>query len=218
MKRRKSVKRILAFVLMTTVFMTEIPTLAFEQGRMEAHGMEPTTAIDTAEDLTNSSEEAYVVSEITEKRESNIKHFRMSNGNITAAVYPFDVHYEDEEGKMQNIDNSLVSEKDGGDDVLSNKKNSTCVKFMKKSNSNKLYTINKNGYKIKVSIEGTSKVAATMEDAECENIQDNPYTLQNLSSQIRYQNVLDSTDIQYLLVGEQLKENIIIKDKADFNS
>ena len=206
-------------MLVIMVFMTDIPTFARESKDLEETGIESTEEIQVAEKLEDSTqEEAYIVSEVKEKRESNMKHFRMSNGNITAAVYPFDVHYEDDEGIMQDINNSLVSEKDGSDDVLSNKKNSTYVKFMKKSNSNKLYTINKSDYKFKVSIEGASKVSAVVENTEYENKQDNPYVLKNLGSKVTYEDILENTDIQYKLVAQQLKENIIIKKEVDFNS
>ena len=215
---RKHFKKILSFILIIAVLMTDIPAWAYDYEKAEKAGIQPVTATHTAEDFIDTDrEEAQVISEISEKRESNIKHFRMSNGNISAAVYPFDVHYEDEEGKMQDIDNSLVSEKDGSDDVYSNKKNSASVKFMKKSNSNKLYTINKNGHKIKVSIDGVSKVKAVVTDFE-ESKETDHYKLQNISGQVTYSNILKNTDIQYTYVSTELKENIILKDEVDFDS
>lgn len=79
MRKRMFVKKILALVLVATVFMTDIPAFAFDYEKMKEYGMEPITATHTAEDFTDPNcEEAYVVSEVTEKRESNIKHFRMN--------------------------------------------------------------------------------------------------------------------------------------------
>ena len=109
---------------------------------------------------TTESEDSDVVimGELVEKRESNIKHYRMSDGSITAAVYPQEVHYQDENGQFVDINNSLVDDTDGTDKVLATQENEFQVKFMKKSNKNKLYTLNKGKEKITVSIEGVSKV------------------------------------------------------------
>ena len=82
----------------------------------------------------------------------------MSDGCITAAVYPQEVHYQDENGQFVDINNSLVDDTDGTDKVLATQENEFQVKFMKKSNKNKLYTLNKGKEKITVSIEGVSKV------------------------------------------------------------
>ena len=191
------------------------------QASSEVLANNATTASENAVAATkanDSSEEPHIIGEITEKRETNMKHFRMSDGSICAAVYPYEVHYADGNGELSEIDNSLTDEEDGNDNVLSNKKNDTYVKFMKKSNSNKLYTICKEKHQIKVSIEGVAKVSAVTEDTENEKTSDNPYVLQNLSSQITYYDILENTDIQYNLVAKQLKENIIIKNRVDFNS
>ena len=109
---------------------------------------------------TTESEDSDVVimGELVEKRESNIKHYRLSDGSITAAVYPQEVHYQDENGQFVDINNSLVDDTDGTDKVLATQENEFQVKFMKKSNKNKLYTLNKGKEKITVSIEGVSKV------------------------------------------------------------
>lgn len=109
---------------------------------------------------TTESEDSDVVimGELVEKREANIKHYRMSDGSITAAVYPQEVHYQDKNGQFVDINNSLVDDTDGTDKVLATQENEFQVKFMKKSNKNKLYTLNKGKEKITVSIEGVSKV------------------------------------------------------------
>lgn len=163
------------------------------------------------------AEDIQIMGEITGKRESNVKHFRMSDGSISAAVYPYEVHYEDEQGMLEDIDNTLEEEDDENDKVLSNKKNETFVKFMKKGNSNKLYTIVQGKNQIKVSIDGVSKAEAEVEHSEEQNVSGNPYVLQNLSSRVSYADILEHTDIEFKLIGKELKENIILKEKVEFN-
>ena len=117
-------------------------------------------AMVTPSTTESQNSEVVVMGELVEKREANIKHYRMSDGSITAAVYPQEVHYQDENGQFVDINNSLVDDTDGTDKVLATQENEFQVKFMKKSNKNKLYTLNKGKEKITVSIEGVSKVKA----------------------------------------------------------
>ena len=115
-------------------------------------------AMVTPSTTESQNSEVVIMGELVEKRESNIKHYRMSDGSITAAVYPQEVHYQDKNGQFVDINNSLVDDTDGTDKVLATQENEFQVKFMKKSNKNKLYTLNKGKEKITVSIEGVSKV------------------------------------------------------------
>lgn len=117
-------------------------------------------AMVTPSTTESQNSEVVVMGELVEKREANIKHYRMSDGSITAAVYPQEVHYQDKNGQFVDINNSLVDDTDGTDKVLATQENEFQVKFMKKSNKNKLYTLNKGKEKITVSIEGVSKVKA----------------------------------------------------------
>ena len=93
---QKSLKKSLAFLLVLTMFSTSIPMVVTAEENVPisnaATQVEP--------------EDAYVVSEIVEKREPNMKYFRMSDGTITAAVYQYDVHY-DENGTLVDIDNTF---------------------------------------------------------------------------------------------------------------
>ena len=57
-----------------------------------------------------------IVSEITEKRTEYAKEYMLGNGMRMAVVYPDAVHYQ-EDGKWQDIDNTLIAKTDG---VLTN--------------------------------------------------------------------------------------------------
>lgn len=170
---------------------------------------------------TTESEDSDVVimGELVEKRESNIKHYRMSDGSITAAVYPQEVHYQDENGQFVDINNSLVDDTDGTDKVLATQENEFQVKFMKKSNKNKLYTLNKGKEKITVSIEGVSKVKVKeKEPIELLTDDERNYKLSNIGSAVLYEDIFENVDIEYAVVSKRVKENIILKKAVDFNS
>ncbi len=207
--------KLLSIILCITLILTVLP-LTVSGAEIQTKSV--TTTVEEKFKTETETTENTIIGEISEKRESNIKHFRMSDGSIKAAVYSYDVHYTDEYGQLVDIDNSLSEENDGSDDVYSNKSNIFSVKFMKKSNPNKLYTINKGDYKIKVSVEGVSKVQGVAEALDNETLPQNQLALENIGSKMTYSNILENTDFEYTLVSTRLKENIILKEKVDFNN
>ncbi len=55
-----------------------------------------------------------IIDELTEKREINAKHFRLTDGSRTAVVYGFPIHEDDGTGKLIEIDNTLRPVTEGG--------------------------------------------------------------------------------------------------------
>ena len=215
MKKQKLLKRIVTMVLCLVLAVNGIRLDVFATNLPETETAETVAESELPEET---EKEVYIVSEVVEKREQNAKHFRMSDGSVMVAVYPYDVHYTDENGEWKDIDNSLVSDTDESDSVYGNRKNETFVKFMKKSNKNKLFTFTKDGYKIKVAIDDVSKVKGSVSESTVNSEKGNPYELKNLGGQITYTDILENTDIQYTVVSKELKENIILKKQVDFQS
>ena len=208
---KKSFRKTLAYLLCILLVFTSLPLVATAenataQNKVENNGVNKPT------------EEPYIISELIEKRESNIKHFRMSDGSINAVVYSEDVHFIDENNEFIDINNTLNEDSDGTDNIYSNENNIASVKFMKKSNPNKLYTIDKGAHKIKVSIEGVSKVNGVVETSESDILSKTQFALENIGSKITYSDILENTDFEYTLFSTELKENIILKEKVDYNS
>ena len=95
-------------------------------------------------------EERTLIGEIKEKRSEYTKHFLYSDGTIVAAQYHAAVHYLDENGEWQEIDNSLVSQaatKDEDDFAgFTNKSNDFKVKFSNGNASGKFFKYEKERY------------------------------------------------------------------------
>ena len=70
----------MVFFISVTVLVTSIPVVTVAEETV--YGRQETSA------QNETNVEVQVVSEIQEKREPNIKYFQMSDGTITAAVYP----------------------------------------------------------------------------------------------------------------------------------
>lgn len=68
--------------------------------------------IDTYFDDSESEEDdpILVLHEEKDLREYNMKRFRMTNGSFTAVQYDEAIHFEDENGEWQDIDNTLVQD------------------------------------------------------------------------------------------------------------
>lgn len=164
---------------------------------------------------TDSEEVLY---EETEKREENVKHFRMDNGTVKAVQYSSPVHFE-KNGTWVDYDNTLneVDEdkfENSGKAVknkdLINKTSDYSVRLSKKTNGKKFVRIEKNGYKISWyysdAKKTTAEIAETAED-------DDPFTLEKATSTVIYPNVFKSTNLEYIIGSLGVKENIILNSK-----
>ena len=144
--------RILSMVLVLTLVFQLIPATAYaepereiaeteeatETGGEEA-GIEETSDIEESAPETEESDEtlentaAEIVSEIVEKREENVKYYRMEDGTVSAAVYPYDVHYRDENGVFHDINNEMYDTDEDGEESYATKKMNFRQSFPKKA-------------------------------------------------------------------------------------
>ena len=116
------------------------------------------------EEIESSSEEtAEPGGELEDLRDEMSKQFLMDDGTIAAVQYDTDVHYQDEEGNWQEIDNSLTSEDaEDSDDAsgYSNKEGKVKYKFAKNANANFLVRVMQGKYHIFFSAKNKQKQAA----------------------------------------------------------
>ena len=109
------------------------------------------SSIDTLNEVWNGDEQeelgySPLVGELTELRESDIKHFRRADGISEMVVYPYDVHFESD-GRWIDIDNTLVETiNEDGETVYRNAASDFVVSFASNLSSDNLVTIEYNGY------------------------------------------------------------------------
>lgn len=151
-----------------------------------------------------------IVGEIVEKRTLNQKHFLQENGNILTTIYPYNIHYE-EKGQLVDIDNSLEETNENGG-TYENRGNSFEVKFTKKSNKNNLVKLKIKDHNIKWSLKNSNKVNATKTDNNNET--EEKFKLKNISSgTVKYRNILEGIDVEYNIISNSIKENIVLNNK-----
>ena len=175
--------------------------------------------------LTNESEsEESVVSnlgsidsytyELVDRRDEYTKHFRMSDGTVTAVKHSAPVHRLDENGVWQEIDNTLVSS------ANEYKTSDARIKFAKKTTGNEvLFTLHDGNSKITMSFDGASRkiegeVTNYSADEDVDEITKMSH-LEKLNSKVIYRNILDGVDLEYIAVSNTIKENIILSSKRD---
>lgn len=206
MKKRSksfSMRSIAMFLTLAMVFQL-LPLSAFAAGN------------DADSYNDNSYERLSEVFEVESLREENVKHFRLEDGTYIAAQYTVPVHYLDENGEWQNIDNSLVSS--GSEYSTSDAK----IKFAKKITGNEnMFTIHDGNYKITMGLDNAIKkttgkvVESKTKVAENASKLQKMMTLDNLTSEIIYEDILSGVDLQYIVETGSIKENLIVKTRQD---
>ncbi len=151
--------------------------------------------------------------EVTELRQENVKHFRLPDGSYIAAQYDTAVHYQDADGAWRDIDNTLTSL--GGAYVT---ENGFSVAFPKKSDIGiPLFSVDDGKHRFSFSLEeNTNRTVAVVENPTELSDGTDSYrelsTLYRLTSSVRYTDILEGVDIEYVLVGDRIYENIMLKD------
>ena len=153
--------------------------------------------------------------EVEELRDESVKHFRLEDGSYVVAQYDVPVHYLDENGEWQDIDNSLSSS--GNEYSTNNAK----IKFAKKITGNEnLFTLHDGNYKITMGLDNAikktqGKITNAEDDSENESKLQKMMALKNLTSQIIYEDILSDVDLQYIINSGNIKENLIVKKQKD---
>ena len=167
--------------------------------------------------------EVYALGEDISMRTENAKYIRMSDGSYYVAMYDQPVHYLDADDVWQEIDNTLsASGSQGGDDYagVEAKNGNRSIKFAGNSNATGLLTIKDGSYQIRFSLVDANKSKAAMvqnpeahaEDASAlEKITD----VKKGVSRVLYEEILDGVDLEYVVIGNSVKENLIVKERAD---
>lgn len=163
----------------------------------------------TAENL---SEEAVPITEITEKRTGDSKTFLMSDGTYMNAVYPEQVHYNDN-GKYKEIDNSFVYSDNNGKGHYKNKANSVSVNLPESYNNGYIELSDKNGY-INFKLVGAGNKKLKIKNNNINNSKNDPTVITTVNSSVTYKSLKKNVDVQYDMNGSILKETIVLHKKT----
>ncbi|MBR7099289.1 MAG: RHS repeat protein, partial [Clostridia bacterium] len=202
-----------ACILSILLVMYAVPTIVYAE---LIDAMESVNTTDETVPVEEKEIEKGTVFEVVDRREETVKHFRTEDGSFTAVQYNVPVHEKDENGEWQDIDNTLSES--GNEYATSNAR----IKFAKKTTGNStLFELHDGNRKITISLSGArKKVEGQVTNTQTEFPEDatqlqKMMTLDKLSSKILYPNILDGVDLEYVVNSCNIKENIIVKERAD---
>ena len=160
MKKAKVLTKLLSMVLCLVMIFYVIPTSIYAEVSDALNSEEASS--DTASAPSGTERDIY---EVKELREENVKVFRLEDGSFMAASYASAIHYSDESGEWQDIDNSLSSGLSGIDTGDSR------VKFVKKiTGSRNIFTLKENDTKLTMGLSGAIKKTAGAETPTLERM------------------------------------------------
>ena len=214
-KFKKALSIVLSIALLLCVFSPNVIALDYASPQKSL-------SIDNPQSISNE------IVEIESLRESNVKHFRLPDGSYQAVVYSQSIHRKDESGEWIDIDNHLTEvTKDG---QLQYSTSDSRIKFVNNDKNYPVMTLSEDGYSISMEFIGNTHSfiqKATKADTEKPTITNSTQRktntfasleeAKNITSKtsIRYENLQNTTDIEYVLIGNDIKENIILNSVAD---
>ena len=203
---------------------TEDATMAESEPAVEEF---PDDSEGTSEDTVSEEEveEPRILTEVEEEREEDSKTFLMSDGTFMVAQYGTPVHYEDENKEWQEIDNSLMAEtarsssSDSEDGYTTTEKsgNRDRIKFSKKLKEGKTVSIKNTDFPISWGIKDAAKQTVQVVDIgekESKDWNDKFLMVDTGSQLLRYADIFEGVDAEYIIQSEGVKENIILKEKG----
>jgi len=230
--------RALAFFLMTLMVFYVIPVNCMQDIVTALSTDESVSTVEETE--TSLDEEPYVLGEDLSKREESAKHFRMSDGSYVAVQYAEPVHYLDSDGTYVEYDNTLSLSQNTSSGLIGNlqsgnlttenitaingykaNKSDVSITLANSASQSKLTSISKGEYSVSIiplSLNTSSKVVVNNTTAK-PTLSSKPTIeeaskLYNHTSSVKYTNLFNGADLEYVLSGSKLKENIIVNEKA----
>lgn len=222
---KKTISALLSVIIILGMFSISIIALEADNELIDISKSD-TAVSQTIEDITKCSSDEIV--EVENLREANVKHYRLPDGSYKAVVYSHSIHRKDEHGKWIDIDNNITPKtvdgvkqyatpdnrlifKENNDGcpvlVLADTEYSVTMEFVE---NNTTSTVRQRKHSVPIIKNSTQ---SDIDTAKVRSIEET--ACNNNQSSIKYENVKTDTDIEYVLIGNDIKENIILNSVSD---
>ena len=163
-------------------------------------------------DAIQDSEEstAEILYEIEEKRDEYTKVYKKNDGTNTALISASPLHYN-EDGKWIDIDNTLKRINKNGQTVYTNTDNPVNIEFPETLSEDSGITVQNGDHSLTFSIDGAQSSSVNISDVAAVP-ESNGAELNTKSETATYNEVFPDTNIEYSIISNNIKENIIILD------
>ena len=205
----KYFRSFVALICSLSLLLGMVPAAVFADAETRTVEAEE-TPISDAPDLSSLTAED-ILGEEESRREANVKHFKLIDGSMVAVSYPVAVH-EEVNGEWEEIDNSLTSKIDAEGDVVQ----ATAAQNVRFS------FVNGKGNRRLMKVEDTrsdARIVFELKDADKKELvlseaidSEELFAVSGVVQKGTFTNILPDTDIEYLVAGTTLKENIVVKN------
>ena len=178
-----------------------------------AKDIESAKRIAEAKPITESQPEPAEIMQDTEKKQNaHTKTFTRKDGTMVDIISTEPVHYY-KDGEWKDIDNTLVNRTVDGKEVLQNKSNDFTATLPQTLDNDSYISIDNGENKVSFKLNGVS----TQKDSRVLDLnesllskEDTMMSINDNVSTVRYNDVLGTADVEYLVTETGIKENIII--------
>jgi len=193
------VKQLTALVIVFTLLLNTVP-LAALNNMASAETLTPSQA--QAEQPQLPQQPADPV-ELVNERTENAKIYQNEDGTRSAKVYSQSIHYQDDFGQFQDIDNNIIDSNDSSETPAfkyQNKANRFKAFFAQKASAPNLVKVKKDNYALSFSPVNASNAEGVISE-----------------NKITYSGVYDQVDLKYSVISSGVKEEIIINSYTGQN-
>ncbi len=154
----------------------------------------------------------FAVGEIRQMRGENCKVFHMSDGTEQAVYYPESIHvFNEETASYDEIDNTLEEEEDGRH--FRNRRNGFVARFSREETNSELFSVEKGMHRVTVSAKRPKSQMHVGVVPRLRKSAENRAAAPARST-LMFDNVMAGTDMEYTVMGDGVKENIVVREKA----
>ncbi|MBQ3604305.1 MAG: RHS repeat protein [Clostridia bacterium] len=215
MKKCRILLKTISIILSVIIVLQILPFSVIAANIKETKKLE---SAQVSEESSVKSEPAEILLETEEKTNEYTKTFNRKDGTKVDIISTTPIHYYDEDGTLKDIDNTLEKTTINEEDVWQNKANSFTVSLPDKLGSDNNISIANNSYKLNFKLSGvsTEKSSEIIDNKPVQLTADETaVSIEDNISKIKYEDVFDDTDIEYLVIENGLKENIIFNSAPD---
>lgn len=229
MKQKKYLKKILVVLLCYAMLPFSVPASAVNEPETATELAQiATTDTGIAMDETIAADDNAVLvkpegAEVVSLREESVKHFDMGNGTYQAISYSHPVHELDSEGNWQDIDFSMHLTQTRGISTYTNTAGTALAAnyianqpILSMSGEDTAIDMTfiyaKEGVAARAGTVTTAVAEVTQAETAIETYEDTQDI--NFSNTLYYKDVMPGVDLEYIVDPWNVKENIIVKEKA----
>ena len=234
MKKTKAV----ALMMMVIMFMVLMPQALWVSAAEKVRETDFRIKTYSTENNLSKEEEAYILYEDKEKRTENEKHFVLSDGTMMMEQYQEPVHYQTSDGEFKEIDNTFIEQVEDGVTYYKNKANKFEALFNRENAEGDLMKMRQGQYELSFNFLGreygnifqkkmlqASKVSPHLDHKDLNALKaevdykreklTKAEAPEHLSASLKYQGLLPNIDVEYKVLPNGVKENIILSSKLD---